>query len=112
MSAHPFPKFDAAPRLDIAAIARAALPHLPELCRRWLPGGRQIGAEWTCGSLAGEPGESCKVNIRTGRWADFNNGAKGRDAVSLTAAVHRLSQIEAARRLAAMLNMGGATDGR
>ena len=99
-------------RLDFAEVARAALPHLPELCRRWLPGGRLIGAEWTCGSLTGEPGESCKVNIRTGKWADFNNGAKGRDAVSLTAAVHRLSQIEAARRLAAMLSMGGSTDGR
>lgn len=100
------------PRLDIAEVARAALPHLPELCRRWLPDGRQLGAEWTCGSLAGEPGESCKVNLRTGRWADFATGAKGGDAVSLTAAVHRLSQIEAARRLADMLGMGGATNGR
>ena len=112
MNALPFQKFDAEPRLDIAEVARAALPHLPELCRRWLPGGRQLGAEWTCGNTSDEPGESCKVNLRTGRWADFATGAKGGDAVSLTAAVHRISQIEAARRLAAMLGMGGSINGR
>jgi len=112
MTAHPFPSHSAEPRLDIAEVARAALPHLPELCRRWLPGGKQRGHEWICGSLAGEAGESCKVNLRTGRWADFAAGAKGGDAVSLAAAVHRLSQIDAARRVAQMLGMGGAQDER
>lgn len=112
MSAHSFPRHGAAPRLDIAEVAQAALPHLPELCRRWLPGGKQIGAEWTCGSLAGEPGASCKVNLRSGRWADFATGARGGDAVSLAAALHRLTQGEAAERLAQMLGMGGASDGR
>jgi putative DNA primase/helicase len=102
----------AAPRPGIAEVARAALPHLPELCRRWLPGGRIIGGEWTCGSLAGEPGKSCKVNLRTGKWADFATGEKGGDAVSLAAAVHRLTQAEAAERLAQMLGMGGAFNGR
>ncbi len=100
------------PSISIADVARAARPHLPELCRRWLPGGRLMGHEWTCGSLSGEVGTSCKVNIRTGKWADFASGDKGGDAVSLCAAVHRLSQLEAAQRLAKMLGMGGATDGR
>lgn len=101
------------PRPDIAAVAAAALPHLPELCRRWLPGGRLIGREWTCGSLRGEPGASCRVNTRTGRWADFATGQTGGDAVSLAAAIFRLSQREAADRLAAALGLGeGATNGR
>ena len=69
MSAPPLPRHCAVPRLDIAEVARATLPHLPELCRRWLPGGKQRGDEWICGSLTGEAGASCKVNLRPGRWA-------------------------------------------
>jgi putative DNA primase/helicase len=90
-------------RPNYAAINRGALPHLAALCARWLSGGRRIGAEWVCGSLHGEPGASCKVNLRTGRWADFATGDRGGDPVSLAAAVHRLTQAEAARRLARML---------
>ena len=94
------------PHLDFAAIHRAALPLLEALCRRWLPGGRRIGAEWTCGSLRGEAGASCKVNLRTGRWCDFATGESGGDVVSLAAAVHRMGQAEAARGLARMLGIG------
>ena len=57
-----------------------------------------MGREWTCGALSGEPGQSCRVNLRTGRWCDFATGQKGGDAVSLCAAIHRLSQKEAAER--------------
>jgi hypothetical protein len=97
--------------IDFAGINAAALPHIEALCCRWLPGGRRIGAEWTCGSLRGEPGDSCKVNLRTGRWADFATGEKGRDPISLAAAVARIGQAEAARNLAQMLGLrtnGGA----
>ena len=91
--------------VDFAAVNGAALPHLEALCCRWLPGGRRIGREWVCGSLRGEAGASCKVNLRTGRWADFDTGEKGGDPVSFAAAVHRLSQADAGRRLAAMLGL-------
>jgi len=47
---------------------------------------------------------SFKVNLRTGRWADFATGDKGGDPVSLAAYLFNLSQADAARRLAAMLN--------
>ncbi len=93
------------PRLDFAAVNRAAMPHLETLCRRWLPGGRRVGNEWTCGSLRGEAGASCKVNLRTGRWCDFASGEKGGDPVSLAAAVHRIGQVEAARNLARMFGI-------
>lgn len=96
-------KGTAQPNSTIAAVARKALPHLPGLCRELLPGGRLIGVEWTCGNLAGGPGRSCKVNQRTGRWADFATGESGGDAVSLVAAIYKLSQHQAADRLVKML---------
>ena len=94
---------------DFPLVNRAVLPHLEALCARWLPGGKRIGTEWTCGSLRGEAGTSCKVNLRTGRWADFATGEKGGDPVSLTAAIHHLSQHEAAQCLARMFGLEGHT---
>ncbi len=93
------------PHLDFAAINAAALPHLETLCQRWLPGGKRIGLEWTCGSLRGETGTSCKVNLRTGRWADFATGDKGGDMISLVAWRFDIPQLEAARRLSDLLSI-------
>lgn len=93
---------------DFAAVNAAALPALEALCARWLAGGRRIGPEWRCGSLAGEEGGSLGVRLtgrRAGCWADFATGEKGGDAVSLAAAIFRISQVEAARRLATMLGL-------
>ena len=95
--------------LDFRAISAAALPHLDTLCGRWLPGGRRIGREWRCGSLGGEAGGSLGVRLRgarAGAWQDFSTGEKGGDPISLAAAVFRIPQAEAARRLAAMLGIG------
>lgn len=106
----------AAQRPDFDAVNNAALAHLPDVLARLLPGGRKVGAEWHAGSLRGEPGDSLKVRLtgeRAGRWCDFATGDRGGDPVSLAAAIHRLSQREAADRLAAMLGLtGGATNGR
>jgi putative DNA primase/helicase len=99
------------PRPDFEGINAAALARLPDVLAHLLPGGRLIGREWTCGSLAGEPGASCKVNIATGRWADFATGQKGGDPVSLAAAVWKTSQGEAARRLAALLGVEACRHG-
>jgi hypothetical protein len=102
---HPLP-----PPINFEAIGRAALPHLEAICRRWLPGGVRVGREWTCGSLSGEAGTSCKVNLQSGRWADFATGQRGGDIISLAAAIHHLTQGQAARRVARML--GFALGGR
>ncbi|MDN3568956.1 hypothetical protein QWZ14_31645 [Paeniroseomonas aquatica] len=94
--------------LDFTAINAAALPHLEHLCARWLPGGRRIGPEWRCGSLGGEAGGSLGVRLfgaRAGAWQDFATGEKGGDPVSLAAAIFRIPQAEAARRIAAMLGI-------
>ncbi|WP_245214453.1 hypothetical protein [Roseomonas indoligenes] len=98
------------PSIDFQAVNRVALHRLPDICARWLSGGRKEGDEWVCGDLSGKPGRSCKVNLVTGKWADFAaDGASGGDVISLTAAIHNLSQGEAARRLADMLgiDLGG-----
>ncbi|TCZ64517.1 hypothetical protein EXY23_06525 [Roseicella aquatilis] len=104
----------AASRADFAAVNRAALARLPDVLARLLPGGRAHGAEWHAGNLRGEAGNSLRVRLRgerAGAWCDFATGDKGGDPVSLAAAVARVPQAEAARRLARMLGMGGCDNG-
>ncbi len=91
--------------VDFKAIARAALSRAVSVCERLLPGGKLRGREWVCGDLRGGPGESLSVNTQIGKWADFASNAKGGDLISLAAAVHGLTQLEAARKLALMLGM-------
>ena len=78
----------AIPRISFERVNRAALPILPILLARWLPGGRIAGAEYTAINprrADSHPG-SFKVNLRTGRWADFAiERARGGDVVSLAA---------------------------
>lgn len=96
-------------RVDFPLIAGIALVHLPALARRWLPDGHRQGREW----IAKNPTRpdhtlgSFKINLRTGRWADFATGDRGGDAISLAAYLFGLSQAEAARALAEMLNLPG-----
>jgi hypothetical protein len=97
--------------IDFAAVNRAALARLPIILARWLPGGRIEGREYVVRNPTRRdqrPG-SFKVSLNTGRWGDFATGDKGGDPVSLAAYLAGCSQIEAARRLAAMLGL--AADG-
>jgi len=81
---------------------------LPSLLSRWLPGGRIEGHEF----IALNPRRSdrtlgsFKVNLRSGKWADFAcDTAAGGDPISLSAYLSGLPQIDAAKRLAAMLGI-------
>lgn len=85
--------------MDIKEIARRALNQSESLVSSWLPGGKKQGSEWVCGDLSGTPGGSLKVNLRTGKWADFSDNEKGGDLVSLYAAINRIGQKEAADKL-------------
>jgi hypothetical protein len=101
-------------RLNFAAVNRAALARLPELLARLLPGGRAVGAEWHAGSLRGERGDSLRVRLRgrrAGVWCDFATGERGGDVIALAAGVWRVSQSEAARRLAALLGVEACRHG-
>lgn len=93
--------------LDFATINSAALSALPALCARWMPGGRRIGREYTAKNptRADKRAGSFKVNLQTGRWADFATGDKGGDPVSLAAYLFGLRQSDAARRLADALGV-------
>lgn len=87
---------------DFKSLNDKLLSHAREIVSDLLPGGKPIGREWTCGDLTGKPGNSCKVNLDTGRWSDFASGTdQGGDLISLYAAIHNVSQPEAAGQLAA-----------
>ncbi len=95
-------------RIDFEALNRGAIVALPSLLARWLPDGRRQGHEWVARNpkrVDKHPG-SFRINIVTGRWADFALvGVRGGDAISLLAYLEGLSQIEAARHLAATLGV-------
>lgn len=98
-------------RVDFERVNAVALARLPELLARWLPDGRTSGREYVARNPTRDdrrPG-SFRVNVQTGKWADFATGDRGGDVVSLAAYLGGLSQLEAARRLADMLGVG---DGR
>ena len=96
-------------RLDFAGVNRAALNDLPTILARWLPRGRIEGDEFVALNprRADKRLGSFKINLRTGRWADFATGDSGGDPVSLAAFLSGCGQAEAARRLAAMLGVPG-----
>jgi hypothetical protein len=93
--------------VSFRAIRRASVPALKRLLAVWLPAGRLEGDEW----VAFNPRRtdrtlgSFKINLRTGRWADFATGDRGGDAISLLAYLRGLSQAEAARLLAQELRV-------
>lgn len=94
-------------RIDFVAVKRAALASLPALLARWLPDGRREGQEWTARNptRTDRRAGSFKVNLRTGKWADFATGDRGGDVVSLAAYLSGTGQVEAARELARMLGL-------
>ncbi len=93
--------------LDFQEVNRAALASLPAILARWLPHGRTEGAEYVARNPTRadrRPG-SFKINLHSGRWADFATGERGGDVVSLGAYLGEIGQYEAARYLARMLGI-------
>ncbi len=93
--------------VDFVEINQAALTRLDDILRRWLPGGRLEGREYVVRNpmRADQKPGSFKINMQTGRWADWASGDKGGDVISLGAFLFGLRQIEAAQRLAEMLGL-------
>jgi len=102
--------------IDFAAIAAAAVARAELLVAQWLPGGKRVGNEWKCGSLAGDAGDSCSVNLSAGKkrgaWADFATDECGGDLISLYAAVHGVNMGAAARAVAQACGLTVADDQR
>src|SRR5215213_1682216 len=95
------------PRIDFDAIRSASQRHALAVCQRLLPGGRVAAGEYVVRNpkRADRTPGSFKVNLRTGRWADFATGERGGDLISLVAWRFDLNQAEAARRLASLLSI-------
>lgn len=94
-------------RINFDRINRAAVARLPEIITRWLPDGRLEGREWTAlnPTRPDRRRGSFKVNVDTGRWADFATRDRGRDVISLAAYLDKTSQGEAALNVARMLGV-------
>jgi hypothetical protein len=94
-------------RVNFEDVTGATLAVLPSLLARWLPDGRIEGNEYTALNPRRSDRHlgSFKINLLTGRWADFAGGAVGGDPISLAAYLGGLSQVEAAKRLADMLGI-------
>lgn len=89
-------------RIDFGRVNRSALANANAVVRGLLPEGRMEGHEYVARNPLRPDRRlgSFKVNISTGRWADFATGDGGGDLVSLAAFVSGLPQREAAIRLA------------
>ena len=66
---------------------------------RLYPGAHRQGRELVAGDIFGRPGQSFRLNLDSGRWADFAAGQKGGDLVALVAEREGKSQGEALVRL-------------
>ena len=49
-----------------------------------------------CGSVQGGGGDSCAINLNTGKWADFAGDQRGNDLIGLYMACHSLANMGAA----------------
>jgi len=89
-------------RIDFERVNRSALARAVAVVRGLLPEGRLEGHEYVARNPLRPDRRlgSFKVNVTTGRWADFATGDGGGDLVSLAAFVAGLPQREAAIRLA------------
>lgn len=94
-------------KLPFQEINIVALKNIELILSRWLPNGRKSGQEYIAKNptRADHKTGSFKINMITGRWADFATGDRGGDPISLAAYLFGLSQGEAARNLAKMLGM-------
>jgi hypothetical protein len=94
-------------RIDFTEIRVAALADIRGVLGRFLPGGKVIRGEY----VALNPRRldrhlgSFRINLRTGKWADFATDDRGGDLISLVAHVKNIRQIEAARGLSQMLGV-------
>ncbi|WP_430229271.1 VapE domain-containing protein [Nitrosomonas communis] len=94
-------------RLDFKAIASAALNRAHILVAQWLPGGDVSGGEYK--ALNPTRGDRSKgsfsINLRSGVWSDFSTNESGADLISLYAYINGLSQLEAAKEVAAQVGI-------
>jgi len=78
--------------IDIPDLAKKLQPRAENLLKQWFPNGKIHNNEFLVGSLGGESGQSLRINMDTGLWADFaNNTDRGGDLVSLYASMKKIT---------------------
>ncbi len=97
-------------KIDFPHLCADLQPHIEWAVRQLLPDGRLEGREWVAlnPTRVDRHRGSFRINIQTGRWADFATDDKGGDVIALVAYLEGTSQIDAARRL---INMTGVRHG-
>lgn len=91
--------------INFSQINQRALTRLPHMIGEWAPDGKTIGGEYVATNPTRNdhhPG-SFKINLRTGKWADFATGDRGGDVISLLAYLTGSTQINAAKQLQARM---------
>lgn len=107
-------------RIPFDEINRLLLANADRLLATWFPGGRVVGHEFLVGSLDGDIGESFRVNLRTGEWAEFNGqGHRGTDMLGLYCAkffgnADKAARVTGARKLGGELGvyLNGHSEGK
>lgn len=96
-----------AQQVNFREVNALAMSYLPSLLSKWLPDGKAFGHEFTAlnPKRNDHKAGSFKVNLVTGRWADFATGERGGDIVSLAAYLADLSQSDAAKAILRMLGV-------
>lgn len=92
---------------NIKMIAARSLSGINSILAHWLPNGKREGDEYKPlnPKRSDNSTGSFSINTRSGQWADFADGAKGNDLVSLVAYLDGLTQSDAAKRVANFLNI-------
>ena len=87
--------------IDIFESVKSALgSRLAEVTETLLPGGKIVGREYVCASLAGGQGKSCRINLENGVGSDFATGETCSDIIDLAAKIWNVRPYEAASELA------------
>ena len=93
--------------INFSGINRAACTHAEDLLHEWLPGGKVQGQEYVVRNpkrADNSPG-SFRINMKTGKWADFATDDRGGDLVSLYAYLNDVKQDQAAKEVLEQLRL-------
>lgn len=97
--------------MKFADLNQRLLPSLSSLVTQWLPSGKRQGEEWVALNPTRNDKKlgSFRINLQTGKWADFSSNDAGGDPISLYAYIYGLSQKDAAEQLAQRIGVDFGT---
>lgn len=85
---------------DFKAIAEQLRPHINSIVFDLCPGGEIKGNEYVAASILGGKGTSFRINLTSGKWADFADAnQRGHDIISYYAKCKNLNNGQAAKEL-------------